>query len=189
MHKKGALPSRQQKQNLDKLINYVMHLPQDVFDMSLPWQSKNNSPGKAYMESRAGWRGKQSWLNTTGKPSYLIHERVCGTVGSFLGHGPDAGISPLKDIYGNYKEDWLHYAVRSFWFDPFAGQGRGDEYSQHCFQWLFDPRWVEIDNTPRGAAKRGYWLRWKGLPENWEKMLTGQEAICYGTWLELDSIK
>lgn len=48
-----------------------------------------------------------------------------------------------------------------------------------CFSWCFSYKWVNVDNTPTGAAARIEWLIYNGLPENWIEQTRGEAQICY----------
>jgi hypothetical protein len=71
----------------------------------------------------------------------------CGTVGCALGHAPYAGIAK------HTGEDWDEYCNRQF-----------DVYSE-LWRAFFSSNWVEVDNTPRGAAKRILFCLKNGIPE------------------------
>lgn len=75
----------------------------------------------------------------------------CGSVGCAIGHGPYAGIPKLPD------EDWCSYSDRVF----------GLAADLRAWDWCFSGAWVNIDNTPRGAAKRIRYLLANGRPPEW----------------------
>lgn len=91
-------------------------------------------------------------------------EANCGSVGCAVGHGPYAGIPIFLD------EDWFDYAQRVF------GVSLSD---QADWEWLFDPQWNTLDNTPQGAAARIRWFLKNGLPSNWYEQLRGRDSLCY----------
>ncbi|MDH7796400.1 MULTISPECIES: hypothetical protein [unclassified Beijerinckia] len=92
----------------------------------------------------------------------LVHE--CGTVACAAGHGPAAGIEPIKK-----DESWTTYVRRHFGLSLFSDEG----------MWLFSGSWERSDNTPEGAARRIYWLLDEGLPSNWHKQMMRTEPLCY----------
>lgn len=69
----------------------------------------------------------------------------CGTAACALGHSPYVqGLpGPLEG------ERWFQYSGRIF--DLNSGFLKG-------WDWCFSSDWAEIDNTPKGAAKRIYYL-------------------------------
>ena len=77
----------------------------------------------------------------------------CGTAACAVGHGPLAGI-PIKK-----NEDFAEYSSRVFIDDI--------DSDDHALAWqfLFASSWVNIDNTPKGAAARIWLLLDKGLPK------------------------
>lgn len=78
---------------------------------------------------------------------FRINETDCGSVGCAIGHGPYAGIP-------KGKESWRQYYNRSF---RIYDHGFNTEYF-----WLFDARWVDVDNSSEGAAKRILWFLVEG---------------------------
>lgn len=72
---------------------------------------------------------------------FLYIESDCGSIGCAIGHGPYSGIQKFN------IESWGEYSSRVFgisiWSDTID-----------AWDFLFGPDWVEIDNTPQGAAKR-----------------------------------
>ena len=99
-----------------------------------------------YMSARDGDYGETLDISERSKP-------VCGTVACAVGHGPSAGIR----LYGD--ANWGDYAERVF------GYMSGDS-----FEYMFGSRWSDIDNTPKGAAKRIRTFLELGCkaPANWE---------------------
>ena len=76
---------------------------------------------------------------------------TCGSSGCAVGHGPYAGISKIPG------EGWVSYGTRAF------GLSSGDL----DWLWCFSSVWVNVDNTPRGAAKRIRYLLANGKPPEW----------------------
>ena len=54
-----------------------------------------------------------------------------------------------------------------------------DEENTPEGEWMFSSYWEETDNTPHGAAARIRWLLEKGLPDNWEEQMFGEQPLCY----------
>lgn len=90
----------------------------------------------------------------------VIHN--CNTSACAVGWGPTAGIEPKA------LEDWESYSDRVF-VDIESGD----------WDWLFDDRWEEVDNTPTGAAERIKYSLKHGVPENWYDQMTGEADLCY----------
>ena len=87
----------------------------------------------------------------------------CGSVGCALGHGPWAGIEKLP------TEKWSEYCERQFETPLSSDEGL----------WVFSGSWKGFDNTPRGAAKRIYWLLLHGVPKNFLEKRFGKVELCY----------
>ena len=86
----------------------------------------------------------------------------CKTAACAIGHGPYfVAEAPLKG------EEWHAYSERVF--------GINDK----AWDWCFSDYWEETDNTPKGAAKRIFWLLEHGVPENGEKQMLGDAPLCY----------
>lgn len=90
------------------------------------------------------------------------YHTTCGTIGCAAGHGPYAGCG-LKIPY----EAWYEYIIRVFdiGFDE--------------LEWCFAAKWICVDNTPEGAAKRILYMIEKGVPYDWEKQMGGEVPLCY----------
>lgn len=71
----------------------------------------------------------------------------CGTVACAVGHGPAFGI-PVDEYTVTGSVAWELYNDK--FTDP---QNEKDDWK---FAFLFGSNWQEIDNTPKGAAKRIY---------------------------------
>jgi hypothetical protein len=65
----------------------------------------------------------------------------CGTVGCALGHAFAAGVVPRL-----YPGHWLELS-RKYFTEPHSDM----------WEWCFSPLWKNVDNTPKGAAKRIYY--------------------------------
>ena len=105
-------------------------------------------------------RGSE-WFDSPGDA-----KNVCGTVGCLVGHGPSAGVRARRD------EFWSDYSWRVF--IPFTAESEWD--------WCFDDRWGDTDNTPAGGAKRILWLLERGLPPDWFMQMVGEAPLCYANW-------
>ena len=80
-------------------------------------------------------------------------KNACGTSACAVGHGPSAGIEPLKD------ESWIKYSKRVFI------EFTGNEPAELAWEWCFSDEWSEVDNTASGAARRIDYLLEHGLAE------------------------
>lgn len=89
----------------------------------------------------------------------------CGSVGCLVGHGPTAGVQPLR------YENWYDYCERCFM------RSDSDEW-----EWCFSAEWSLTDNTPTGGAKRILWLFEKGLPADWYQQQQCTAPLCYADW-------
>jgi hypothetical protein len=87
---------------------------------------------------------------------------ACGTVACAVGHGPAAGIPAKLE-----EEWWTDYARRVF-------ELKGCEND-----WCFAGLWVNVDNTPHGAAKRIRYLLDHGLPEDAEYQMYGDAPYLF----------
>lgn len=90
---------------------------------------------------------------------------ICGTIGCAVGHGPYAGIEKISG------ESWYNYSIRQF--------GLKDGGHPLYWQWCFAEMWVNLDNSPQGAAKRILWLLDKGLPDNAGDQACKKVPLCY----------
>ncbi len=87
----------------------------------------------------------------------------CGTVACAAGHGPIAGVKPLK------HETWFEYIERQF--------GVADNSPE--FIWMFAISWIVRDKTPHGAAKRIFHYVKHGVPDDFIEQMTGDVPLCY----------
>lgn len=92
---------------------------------------------------------------------------ICGSVGCAVGHGPYAGIEKHKN------ECWSEYS------DRFSGLKTSCIIYVAEWDWCFNPKWADVDNTPEGAAKRINYLLNNGLPHNWRRQIQGLDPISY----------
>lgn len=91
-------------------------------------------------------KGKLKAEFDMGRYSDISHRcgaTLCGTVGCAIGHGPYAGIKNPECL------NWDEYSLKSF------GLAQYHEGAGHS---LFSWRWMDVDNTPNGAAKRILYL-------------------------------
>jgi hypothetical protein len=75
----------------------------------------------------------------------------CGTVACALGHGPAAGVKPSDNVAG-----WYSYSLEAFGLP-----GHSTEWL-----WCFSDTWRQKDNTPRGAAKRIFYMLERRSPRS-----------------------
>lgn len=127
---------RTNEANMARLADYLEALPDDYVDFDM----------SNYREGEG--RG-------------AIARVVCGTAGCAVGHGPNAGIKPLRG------ETWYEYSQRAF---------TGDDYA---WQWCFSGAWSYRDNTPKGAAARIRWFLKNGVPDDSYEQRTGEASLCY----------
>lgn len=97
-------------------------------------------------------------------PSARAHALSCGTAGCAVGHGPLASIAPMGD------EDWFEYSTRAFVSHDEEGC---------AWDWCFGYEWAAVDNTPHGAAARIRWFLERGVPDDFDEQLSGDEPLCY----------
>ena len=90
--------------------------------------------------------------NNDGRPRQAMATAQCHTVACALGHGPYAGILPLT---AEGSRDWSDYQAEVFGLD--------------CFEWAwcFEAGWYRVDNTPKGAALRIFYLLDEGVPQRY----------------------
>lgn len=98
------------------------------------------------------------------KPNRIAES--CGTVCCALGEGARLGIGDPK----NYLT-WADYALTVF--------GIRASSASPEWNWVFGGKWSRVDNSPRGASLRIFWMIEKGIPENWYDMMTGNAPLCY----------
>ena len=92
----------------------------------------------------------------------------CDSIGCLIGH---CTILDTKQLPINFLGIIDFYV----WINDFAGLMPGTPK----WHWCFSPLWVDVDNTPTGAAARIRYLVEHGLPENWRMQMHGEEPICY----------
>lgn len=88
---------------------------------------------------------------------------ACGTAACAVGHGPGAGIKPLK------SEGWFDYSSRCFITD----------IESEAWDWCFHGRWSVVDNTAHGAAARIEYMLNHGLPDSAWKQRQGRAPRSY----------
>jgi hypothetical protein len=77
---------------------------------------------------------------------------TCGTVACAIGHSIAAGVVPPECVLS-----WRLIAEEFFVHD------NSIEWS-----WCFDADWQTVDNTPKGAARRIYYMLRNGVPKEFE---------------------
>lgn len=107
-------------------------------------------------------------VNLLDEPTDITNE--CGTVGCAIGWGPAAGIIPRA-----IDQDWLDYS-RQFMETP------GMVVDSSAWLWCFSEDWADVDNSPRGAAKRILWLLLRGLPVDVHGQRFGANPPRYLNW-------
>ena len=91
----------------------------------------------------------------------------CGSVGCVIGHCIHLAPQLIRKSYGNV--DFTSWSERYTEIDCSSDE------------WLFCfcGEWVNVDNTPEGAALRIEWLINNGLPGDWEDQMYGNTPLCY----------
>ena len=85
-------------------------------------------------------------VNDRGLVSKRLAHAGCGTVACAVGHAPDAGINCDQHRH---------------WWDLDRYLACGDSLAS---EWMFGGQWVDLDNTPHGAAGRIRYALLHGLP-------------------------
>jgi hypothetical protein len=94
--------------------------------------------------------------------------RKCNSVGCIIGHSTVLDKNPLpRLIYGSIN--FLAWSKKFTGIRFLSDEGR----------FLFASAWQSIDNTPVGAAKRIRYFVKNGLPENWLKIMYGENPLPY----------
>ena len=126
----------QQRANLARLAAHLESLPADYQHFSM----------KVFLASHSGASARRAYLLGQTGMAQLAAAHPCGAAACALGHGPDAGVRPLR-------EHWLRCGYR-------CGLIRWEHYaglfcsSRADHQWLFGGYWFYADNTHQGAAAR-----------------------------------
>lgn len=109
-------------------------------------------------------------LNRTNEVMSFIE---CNSVGCVIGHCVQLDSYPeLIPRIGGEDGDWIDFPRWSFQFTGLLTTNKE-------WRWMFAPEWVEVDNTPTGAARRIRHFLTNGLPSNWEEQMNGEEPITY----------
>ena len=83
------------------------------------------------------------------QPQEVNRSRSCGTAACAIGHIPNALPEEFKDFIKEYRYlNW--YGVSEYVLEMMS-------YNKY-WEFLFGAEWTEIDNTPKGAAKRIYYV-------------------------------
>jgi hypothetical protein len=130
------------KENLLKLARYLWDLPEDYTHFDMEYY---------FAQGNSTANGVLS--------AYNDGYEGCGTVACALGHGPAAGIGNGDDLDGL---TWDRYSKVFF----------GARVYEPVWEWCFESRWAEEDNTPRGAAKRIFYMLENGVPKTFEPSAT-----------------
>ena len=145
------------KQKLEILAAGLVEIPQENFNMG-------------YYRSRDGWvpEGK-SWRRF--RAAAFKSPENCGTAGCAIGSAPFIpGLEPVEADYSycNSGEKYLDFGTYSTRVLEIT---EADSDLDGPWEWCFDAEWCEIDNTPRGAAKRIRYLIANGEPpKGWENL-------------------
>lgn len=92
----------------------------------------------------------------------------CNSIGCIIGHCTILDTNPLP----MYSDGDINFGE---WSQSFTG------ISPFTSDWtyLFGYKWIGIDNTPTGAAKRIRHYVENGLPENWRDIMCGYAPLPY----------
>lgn len=138
----GTVPdlTDEQRSNLKTLAAYLRTLPADYPDFEM-----------------------SDYVSGQGIAGFCIAAvPVCGTAACACGHGPAAGIAPMKG------ETWDAYSVRAF-----------IPVHHPAWSWCFSGEWSETDNTVHGAAARIEWMLERGVPADADDQESGNAPLCY----------
>lgn len=145
-------PSREQRDNLTKLADFLE---------SIPAEPQASHPVGFSMRTFVAYTdGEREWF-----PERADYTR-CGTVACAAGHGPAAGIPALPD------ESWDSYIRRAF------GAGLISKANPSSL-FLFSAGWQDVDDTPQGAALRIRYALRHGIPNNAASQMNGKSPLCY----------
>lgn len=134
----------EQRANLAKLAAYLRTLPADYPDFEM----------RGFVRE-----GDRTFAHIAG----------CGTAACAVGHGPKAGIEPLRG------ESWFAYSYRTFvpvYVD-------GCEVNGRVWDWCFASSWARVDNTVHGAAARIEYMLAHGVPDDAFSQMCGNAPLCY----------
>ncbi len=140
-----ASVTKTQRANLLKLAAYLESLPRNYqhFDMA------------NYVDHRGACvLPMQKDVFAAKAPEQFLTN--CGTVACAVGHGPAAGIRPLKREFERNGFDWIGYGDRTF-------TNNNDD-----FEFMFGSSWNQHDNHHYGAAARIRYFLEYGLPDEFE---------------------
>lgn len=120
--------TNEQRENLLKLARYLWDLPEDY----------------KHFDMKDFFRVGGDTYNTLEANPLLLNE--CGAVACAVGHGPAAGVVCNDESHLCGK--WRAYGRLSF----------GLSMNMKSWDWCFSSNWWEFDNTPKGAAKRIFYM-------------------------------
>jgi hypothetical protein len=120
------------RKNLKQLANYLWSLPDNYNHFDMRDYFARHRPKDGFLARMTFSAGEASGLDVT----------TCNTVACALGHSFAAG---------------LPYNNESFWGN-YCGNVFGFSLYSRIYDWCFSSAWFGIDNTPKGAAKRIYYL-------------------------------
>lgn len=93
----------------------------------------------------------------------------CQAIGCVIGHCTVLD-EPIN--IPRYTDNRINF---SKWSEKFTGLSH---YSDK-WDWCFNAKWQNTDDTPIGASKRIEYLLEYGLPDNWHNQMIGKETLIY----------
>lgn len=148
---------------LHLLAVYLWNLPDDYehFDMMYFYQGQNQYDPP---------------------PSTVADKTInhCGTAACAVGHGPSLGrikdkaFAIFKPIEGMFEKTYTDFTGETYKAQEYEGwtdyceRVFGIEGGDEEFEWCFGGSWSDIDNTPKGAAKRIAYMLKHGIPGDFD---------------------
>lgn len=101
---------------------------------------------------------------------FVKDENSCRTIACAIGHAPFVlGIdNPFLTDSTIDESEWV---IEHF--------GTYDHCGSPAYGWCFSPDWVDVDNTPRGAAARIFYMLENGAPRNYKEQAYGSADPSY----------
>ena len=110
------------------------------------------------------YRKKRKFFFKKVDTAYKVDRSDCGSIGCALGWAPfvEGLESQTEDLH--YNREYGCWCVH---FDKYCERVFGLYIFHPEWEWCFSPRWKDVDNTPKGAARRIEYLVRHGVPEGW----------------------
>lgn len=142
--------------NFTKLADYLAVLPADYHKFAMDTYASRVDYRLVYQ----GDLSPEDVAVSDGLP--------CDTVACALGHGPAAGINPHSATHSWPSRRWEAYAADCF------GASTMFHKRIEVFRWCFSGSWVDVDNTPQGAALRIRYMLLNGVPNDAIEQMHGE---------------